>query len=72
MEPTPQPQPTHNHFPGGDFVHVTYVVNGKPVTISVPYARWLAGGHAPVGRAIQELHDRLALQKTGGSGSIGR
>src|SRR6202034_1216723 len=71
MAPTPQPQPTHNHFPGNDTVHVTYIVNGKTVTISVPYGRWRDGGHAPVGRAIQELHDKLALQKRGGSGSIG-
>jgi hypothetical protein len=45
-------------------VHVEYVhADGRRTTVSVPYERWLAGGHAPVGRATAELLAELDLQR---------
>jgi hypothetical protein len=69
-EPT-QVTPLRIHNPGNDTMHVTYDIgDGKTVTISVPYGRWIDGGHAPVGRAIGKLLDILKLQSERRAGRL--
>lgn len=50
---------------------VTYVFpDGRRATIGVPYDRWLAGGHAPLGRRLTEMLDGLHRARVAARGKL--
>ena len=52
-------------------MHVEYVLaDGRRITTTVPYDRWLAGGHAPVARALQDFIGELDAQSAARRGIV--
>lgn len=52
-------------------VEVTYALPGLArAVVSVPEGRWLAGGHAPIQRALGPLLARLGLSSAAAADSV--
>lgn len=68
MDPDPinQPPPKilSNKPRDSRTMHVEYSLPGlKRAVVAVPFDRWQAGGHAPVGAALAQMMAELDLQR---------